>query len=116
MSSNQRDASGSDHAVVVVEEQVQFTLLELSRACGADRELLVALVDEGVLTPIGAQPPQPPQQPQDWRFGDSSLRRAHTALRLTRDLELNLAGAALVLDLLEQIDALRSHLHRLGAH
>jgi chaperone modulatory protein CbpM len=113
MSSDQRDASNAGHAVMVVEEQVQFTLVELSRACGADRELLVALVEEGVLTPIAAQQPQ---QPQDWRFGDSSLRRAYTALRLTRDLELNLAGAALVLDLLEQLDALRSHLYRLGAH
>ncbi len=38
---------------VVVEEEVQFTLVELSRACGADVEQLVALVVEGVLTPSG---------------------------------------------------------------
>ncbi|MGB5062407.1 MAG: MerR family transcriptional regulator, partial [Candidatus Competibacter sp.] len=46
---------------VVVEEEVQFTLVELSRACGADVEQLVALVVEGALTPSGDDPPR-------WRF------------------------------------------------
>ena len=94
------------HAVLV-EEEVQFTLVELSRACGAESEQLVALVEEGVLTPIG-------DERRDWRFADTSLRRARAAVRLTRDLELNAAGVALVLDLLDEIEALRSRLRRLG--
>jgi len=93
---------------VIVEEHVEFTLIELGRASGADAEQLRALVDEGALTPRGAGP-------DDWRFGDDALRRARTALRLTRDLELNPAGAALVLDLLDRIDALEARLRRLGA-
>lgn len=95
------------HAVIV-EEEVQFTLIELGRACSADTQQLIALVDEGVLTPIGEAPPL-------WRFDGSSLRRARAALRLTRDLELTAAGAAMVLDLLDEIDALRSRLQRLGS-
>jgi len=94
------------HAVLV-EEEVQFTLVELSRVCGTDSEQLLALVEEGVLTPTGDDPGQ-------WRFGDTSLRRARAALRLTRDLELNAAGVALALDLLDEIEALRSRLRRLG--
>jgi chaperone modulatory protein CbpM len=35
------------------------------------------------------------------------LRRARLAVRLERDLEVNLAGVALALDLLEEIDRLR---------
>jgi chaperone modulatory protein CbpM len=92
---------------VVVEETVQFTLVDLCRACGADREHLVALIDEGVLQPSGATP-------QDWTFSGASLRRARSALRLAHDLELNAAGVALVMDLLDEIDALRARLHRLG--
>lgn len=92
---------------VLVEEEVQFTLDELCRLCGANSEQLVALVDEGVLVTSG-------DDPQAWRFGGASLPRARAALRLTRDLELNAAGAALVLDLLDEIEALRSQLRRLG--
>jgi len=101
------DTNTSVTRAVLVEQEVQFTLVELSRACRVDSEQLITLVEEGVLTPIG-------DEPRHWRFGDSSLRRARTALRLTRDLELNAAGVALVLDLLDEIDALRSRLRRLG--
>ncbi|MEQ1805762.1 MAG: chaperone modulator CbpM [Burkholderiaceae bacterium] len=92
---------------VLVEEEVQFTLDELCRLCGADSDQLVALVQEGVLPTSG-------DRPEVWRFGGSSLPRARAATRLTRDLELNAAAAALVLDLLDEIDALRSQLRRHG--
>lgn len=94
---------------VVVEQELTFTLYQLSRACLADAEQVRALVDEGVLTPrAGNEPPQ-------WVFAGDALTRARLALRLTRDLDLNAAGAALVLDLLDQIDALQARLQRLGA-
>ncbi|MBT9501998.1 MAG: MerR family transcriptional regulator [Burkholderiaceae bacterium] len=92
---------------VIVEQTLHFSLGELCRACGAETEQLMSLVDEGVLEPAGSGP-------QDWRFAGPSLRRAHAALRLTRDLELNPAATALVLDLLDEIEALRSRLRRAG--
>jgi chaperone modulatory protein CbpM len=92
---------------VVVEEEVRFTLVELCRACRCDSDALLSLIHEGVLTPLGSDSTQ-------WHFEGSALQRARTALRLTRDLELNAAGAALVLDLLDEIETLRSRLRRLG--
>jgi chaperone modulatory protein CbpM len=92
---------------VLVEQELSFTLVELSRACLADTEQVVALVEEGVLTPSG-------DDPQRWRFDGATLARARAALRLARDLELNAAGTALVLDLLDEIDRLRAQLRRLG--
>jgi len=92
---------------VIVEETMQFTLIDLCRACRAEREQLIALVDEGVLQPSGGTP-------QEWVFGGPSLRRARAALRVGRDLDLNPAGVALVLDLLDEIEALRARLQRLG--
>jgi chaperone modulatory protein CbpM len=90
----------------VVEDEIHLTLTELSEACGAAEEHVTTWVFEGVLDPVG-------QLPQDWRFGGSSLRRAHVAVRLTRDLEINPAGIALALDLMDQISELRARLkHR----
>jgi chaperone modulatory protein CbpM len=91
--------------VVIVETQLQFSLPELGRACGADVALLQALVHEGVLIPQG-------DDPAEWRFGGEALPRARKATRLLRDLELSAPGVALVLDLFDEIEALRSQLRR----
>jgi chaperone modulatory protein CbpM len=101
---------GSITHVVIVEAELQFTLHELSRACGADVALLESLVQEGVLTPQGDNQGDSPAQ---WRFEGSVLPRARTATRLLQDLELGAAGVALVLDLFDQIGALESQLRRL---
>ena len=93
--------------VEVVEEDIRFTLADLCRACGADSAQLIVLVDEGVLEPTGSGP-------EDWLFTGAALRRTRAALRLARDLELGVAATALVLDLLDEIEALRSRLRRAG--
>lgn len=90
---------------LVVEEHVIFTLTTLCRASGADRQQVQALVVEGLLHPTG-------HGPEDWRFSGPSLPMARTALRLSRDLELGLSGAAIVMDLLAEIEALKSRLRR----
>ena len=53
---------------------------------------------------------------EDMQFTLVELRRARATLRLTRDLELNAAGTALVLDLLDEIEVLRSRLSGLDGH
>ncbi len=89
---------------LLLDEECLLTLGELSRACTVHAECIVELVQEGILDPLG-------DNPAHWRFTGSCLHRARTAIRLQRDLEINLAGAALVLELLDEIDTLRSHLH-----
>ena len=92
------------HAVIV-EEELHFTLDELCHACRADHAQLIALVEEGVLEASG-------RGPEDWQFTGPSLARARVALRLSRDLELGVAGTALVMDLLDEIESLRTRLRR----
>ena len=84
---------------IVLDEQVTFTLRELCLACGIQTELVVEMVDEGVIEPAEAG--------EEWEFHGDSLVRAQRALRLVRDLDLNWPGAALVLDLLEELERLQ---------
>jgi chaperone modulatory protein CbpM len=88
----------------IVEHDVHMTMVELAQATQTPEDLIMAWVSEGVLSPAGASP-------QDWRFSGNSLQRAKTAARLMHDLELNLPGVALALNLLEELDQLRSQLH-----
>jgi len=94
---------------VVVEEELNFSLGELSRACGIHGTELILLVSEGILEPAG-------DSPENWLFPGASLRRARQALRLSRDLQIGLDGTAIVLDLMDQIEALRSQLRQVGHH
>lgn len=92
---------------IVVEEEVVFSLSGLCQAAGASPEQVLGLVDEGVLQPAG-------DEPGHWAFAGHSLRVTRAALRLNTDLALGTAGAALVLDLLEEISTLRARLRRAG--
>ena len=88
---------------IVPEEPTELTLAEVCRACAVQTEFIVELVEEGVLAPIG-------REPHHWRFSGEHMRRARVALRLQRDLGVNLAGAALALQLLDEVEALRARL------
>ncbi len=88
----------------VVENEVHMSIVELSHASRTPQELIMSWVSEGVLSPAGSSP-------EDWRFSGDSLRRAKTAAHLTHDLELNVPGVALALDLLDEIAQLRTRLN-----
>ena len=94
-------------SVLVLEEQIDLTLADLCRACATPGDAIMALVDEGVLTPMG-------QTPDYWRFTGLHMHRASVAVRLQRDLGINLAGAALALHLMDELDALRAQLRQLN--
>jgi len=92
---------------MIVENEIYMNLVELSRATSTSEELIMAWVTEGVLSPSGSSP-------EDWRFGGDSLSRTKTAMRLSKDLEINTPGLALALQLLDQISELRAQLVRIG--
>jgi chaperone modulatory protein CbpM len=87
----------------ILEEQTELTLDEICRACAAQADMIMELVQEGVLAPEGGTP-------DHWRFTGMHLHRARVALRLQDDLGVNLAGAALALELLDELDNLRARL------
>ena len=87
----------------LLDERVHLSLTEISEACATRSEWIVELVEEGILEPSG-------KERNHWQFSSDSLSRAICARRLQHDLELNLAGVALALDLMEEIESLRSRL------
>lgn len=88
---------------MVLDEYLSLTLTELTQLCGSSVRTLHLMVAEGLIHPEGGGP-------DDWRFSGLQVRRARRALRLQRDLDLNLAGAALALDLLDEVEALRGRI------
>jgi chaperone modulatory protein CbpM len=88
----------------IVDDHTLLTVEELCRLCAVDRTYIVELVEEGVLsvTQVDAT---------EWRFAGATVHRARKALRLQRDLEINLPGVALALELLEQLERLSRQIH-----
>jgi chaperone modulatory protein CbpM len=84
----------------IVEECAVLTLSDLTRMFAVDEGHIVELVEEGVLTVIEIDT-------SEWRFSGAALRRARIALRLERDLGINIPGVALALELLEELEQLR---------
>lgn len=90
---------------VVLDEEYELTITEICRACGGSTEWLIELVEEGVLEPSA-------DDADEWRFPAASLPRARAARRLQQDLGVNLAGIALALEMMDEIDRLRARLQR----
>jgi chaperone modulatory protein CbpM len=91
---------------MILDETTWVDAGELCTLCRLSRTHLIELVEEGVVHPVGGKP-------EEWRFPSSDLARLRRALRLERDLQINLAGVALAMDLLDELERLRTRLRRL---
>jgi len=90
----------------LIDEDVEMTLAQLCRACELSEAQIIELVEQGVIDPLGPEP-------AEWRFVSVSLRRVRITRNLQRDLGVNAPGAALALELLEEIEELRARLRHL---
>jgi chaperone modulatory protein CbpM len=87
-------------SAVLLDDSVNFSLTELCALCRVSEELVVEIVAEGIVDPSGTEPRQ-------WRFSGIALARVRRVARLQQDLGVNLPGAALALDLLDELERLR---------
>jgi chaperone modulatory protein CbpM len=78
-----------------------LSMSEICRCCGVHAEVIIEMVEYGVVEPARVD------ADRRWLFADQTLARLNRAQRLRRDLQLDLPGLALSLDLLDEIDALR---------
>lgn len=101
----------TEPSAIIIDEQHALTLAEFSHACAVQAGYIVELVDEGLLTPETEEE----HEPHLWRFASDQMRRARVALRLQNDLGVNLAGVALALQLLDEIETLQQRLNAIDA-
>lgn len=88
-------------------EDACLTLEELTRVCAVPPDWVIAHVREGLL-------PVPGDAPETWRFGSREIWRARQMLHLERDFDAVPELAALVADLMQELDELRAQLRRAG--
>lgn len=86
--------------VDLLDESAEFSLPELCRICAVERQVVLEIVAEGIVEPRGAAP-------EAWRFSGLAVARVQRVLTLQREFEVNLAGAALALELFEEIERLK---------
>ncbi len=80
-----------------------LSLREVCRMLEMRTEVVCEWVEEGVVRPAG-------ERLSEWRFPARELERACRAYRLQRDLEMETRTLPLVLDLLGELERLRSRL------
>ena len=89
----------------ILDDENDLTLLKLCNICKLTPELIIEMVNEGILDPSG-------KSIKAWRFSFSIVDRIRKIQRLQNDLNLNLAGAALALHLLDKIEQLEAMLDK----
>ena len=90
----------------IVDESIQHSLKEVCEVCGVHAECVVEMVDADIIKPQG-------DHPSAWRFSALSVMRSRKALRLQRDLDINIPGIAVTLDLLDEMESLRDQVESL---
>ena len=91
----------------VLLEEAALTLEEMARACAVEPEWLVHHVRSGILLSGTAA------HPEAWRFTSVDLVRARQIRRIEQDFDANEDLAALVVDLSEEVQRLRTRLRAL---
>lgn len=104
--------SERDHVLTVVvsdEDGSSFTLREICERGECHAEFVIKLVDYGIISPREEVP-----EARQWQFDIAALGRLRKALRLQRDLKMNLPGLAMSLELMDEVEEMRRELARLN--
>jgi chaperone modulatory protein CbpM len=80
---------------------VQWRLEEFCELAELPADCLIEIVEQGILEPSG-------ETPDEWLFDAAALTVARRAARLQRDLDIDWAGIALALSLLDELEQLRA--------
>ena len=93
-------------------EDACLTLEQLCAACALERDWLIRHVEEGLMPVTFAVSGT---AVAEWRFTTAHLARARRMREIERSFDAEPELAALVADMLEEMDELRSRLRRAGS-
>jgi chaperone modulatory protein CbpM len=80
---------------------VELTLEDVCEIAGMPAEVLVMIVEEGILEPTGTSP-------NEWSFDTYMVSIAKRAARIHRDFEIEWTGIPLYLEMITELEKLRS--------
>lgn len=80
---------------------VQWRMEEFCRLVELPADCLIEIVEQGIVDPSG-------DRPEEWLFDASALAVVRRAARLQHDLQIDWAGIALALSLLDELEQLRA--------
>lgn len=96
-------------SVEMMEPTATFTLREVCERGDCHAEFVIKLVNYGVIAPVEDSP-----EAGQWQFDLPTLARLRKAQRLQRDLQMNLPGLAMSLELLDEVQEMRREVDRLN--
>lgn len=82
------------------EHHFHLSITEVTQSFGISEQTVLEIIEQGIITP--REP-----RPKDWVFSDKEIHLIRTVLNLHHDLGVNVAGAALALELLDEIEHLK---------
>lgn len=88
---------------VVITNHTCLTLEEFAHAINTNQQVVIEMVEYQLLQPQG-------KTPEEWRFDSICLKRGRTAVSFYRDLEVNMPGIALALELIDKLETLQHQL------
>jgi len=90
---------------IIIESDSPLTLEELVNALQVEPDFIIELVEYQLIAPQG-------QSKQEWHFDSEALRKARLARNFYHDLEINMPGISLALELLDRIEKLENELKK----
>lgn len=94
---------GDPDATQMPETLKEINLDDLCSICHVTPDFVIELIAYGTIEPEGSSV-------ATWRFDAHQLHVIRTATRLHHDLEVNHAGIALAIDLLQQVEQMQTEL------
>lgn len=91
---------------VIVDETTSFTFSEVCTHCNIPREILEQMLEYGILENVQFLQ-------NDYQIDLKYLKLIEVAFRLYRDLEINIAGISIILELKREVAELRTQLNLL---
>ncbi|MBF0802953.1 MULTISPECIES: chaperone modulator CbpM [Neisseria] len=83
------------------EYDVQLSFNEVVRACNNDRDWVVGVIEEEIISVGGS--------PDEAVFSGFQLARLRRARRISRDFEAGIPATALIMQLLDELESLRKN-------
>lgn len=85
------------------EQVFQLTIHQVTQSFGIKEQTVIEIIEQGIIEPQG-------DKPESWVFEQQQINVIAKVLKFQRDLGVNFAGAALALELLDEIERLKNQL------